>query len=363
MKWKSIWLLIVLIGLVTRIFLVFKLPIWIDERDSISYIQLPITTLLSGTINVTHPPGYFLLLEAWSFIFHTTAIIALRVSTLVFFLLNCLLIYKLGARYLTNKFGMSALLSYSLSGYSVIFDWQIRPYTGLVTLILLSLYLLTFSKSKTAVVLFSIVNFVGLFFDYGFVWYIGSLLVVLSLSAIIPKFRTLFERENMFLASLIGSVVTYALIWLPHGNLHGGLEGMDWIRFYSGPDFFIPFFLGAAHQRMLLVGIMFLLFMVGCVVFIRKNHSFKHVLPVLLAGISLVSAFCLNAFVPILHVRNLQIVGIGVIFICAILFYWLTEKKNYVLFIVVLWFYTLNFLFIIQTHFLEPGRLLVKFLY
>lgn len=352
---------IILMGLAMRIFLVVRLPIWSDERDSIYYSQLPIHTILSGTINVTHPPGYTLFLTLWSAIIHSISTFWLRLSTLLFFIVNCAFLYKLGSRYRSKLYGTMVVLAYCLSGYFVIFDWQIRPYTLLVTLILASLYIFTYPKSVLIFITFTVVNFIGLLLDYGFIWYIGSLLFVLLLSFVIPVMKKNLAGKYIYVISLCFSIVAYYAAWLAHINIGAGIDGIGWIRPMAVPSFYISYFLGAAHKQELFVLLLSVFIGAGCMWMYRTKDGFLRLPPVILAGISFCAAAVVNLFVPILHVRNLQVVGVGLLFIFAVVFEKLFVTRRYLQFFMVIFVYSVNLLLIVFAHFYTPGMLLVKF--
>lgn len=353
--------LIILIGLMVRMYLVVALPLWADERDSVSYMELPVSTIVSGAINVTHPPGYSLFLKTWSAVIRSTSAIGLRTSTLVLYVVNALLLYALGRRYLSERYGTMLLLAYSVSGYSVIFDWQIRPYTALVTLMLASLYLLTLDASLPVLISFAIVHVVGLFLDYGFVWYAGSLCCLLLLIWMLPRLQQRVGMHKGFLPPLLISIVVYAAAWLPYWEIGAGIRGIAWIQPYTVPSFFIPYFLGAAHKQEFFVLFLSLLCIGGSVLLYHKKRGWWSVPPVVLAALSLYSTYVVNMLVPVLHVRNLQIVGIGLLFLYAAAFEWLAGKWKYVPFAIVFCLYCINTAVIVQYHFYAPGMLIIKF--
>lgn len=361
MRLKVFAIISVIIGFAVRVYLTFVLPKWIDEVSTTKYINLPFRNLLFEHFDL-HPPGYYLFLKLWLVV--SPSLVWLRFSSVLFFLFNCYLLYRIGIAFLNKRYAYFLIIAYAFSGYNIIFDWSLRPYTGLCTLILASFYLLTLRQSRKVLLAFLLLNTLGLYFDYGFVWYFFPI----NLFIIYHAFRYAKEKNTLnlknFLLPSLGSLVLYTMIWLPQFRRYyrEALIGVDWIRYYIYPTFFVPFFLGAAHGNSLLVIVMGIFLLVGSIcLFLKKQKALVYFFPASSLGV-LYFTFIFSAFIsPVLHVRNLQIVGLAVIVLYALCFYMVSIKKYFYSIFMILGIYIINFFLIVNTIFTAPGRLLLKF--
>ena len=137
------------LGLISRLYLVGTLPLWIDETFTYQLLARPIYSLIDGTLDPTHPPGYYLYLKFWFFL--NNSVIWLRLSSILFFLISCCLLFGIGKRITSRNYAYFLVTSYALSGYAVIYDWQIRAYSGLTAVILFSIYLLVMNPTKVII--------------------------------------------------------------------------------------------------------------------------------------------------------------------------------------------------------------------
>ena len=140
-SWIRIFLFIsILVGFLSRFYLAFSTPIWHDEAYSIWASTTPLLRIISGITDPVHPPGYYIFLNFWSF--PTTHLLWMRMSTLLFFIANALILYQIGKKIRTPFYGFILIFMYVFSGYFIIFDWQVRMYTFIDTCILFSLLFL-----------------------------------------------------------------------------------------------------------------------------------------------------------------------------------------------------------------------------
>jgi uncharacterized membrane protein len=167
-------LLSIVFGLVGRMFIIVGAPLWYDEAYSIWAAQAPLSQILTAEIDPVHTPGYYLLLRTFMII--SDHLVFLRSTTLLFFCLNIFLLYQLTKRAVCPEFAAIATMLYSLSGYFLIFDWQVRMYTATLSLILLSQYVGLRVKEEnhrnnTSLFLLGIIDLTGLYLAYAYVWY------------------------------------------------------------------------------------------------------------------------------------------------------------------------------------------------
>ncbi len=349
---KEILLLfsIVLVGFCFRLFLVLDLPIWIDEAFTLNHIQLSFLELISGKFDATHPFGYYLFLKLWSLI--SSNLFWLRCSTLIFYLLNSFLFYKLAILVKQKRLAYFLLILYVFSGYFIIFDWQARMYTGVITLILTSWYSLKTRK----IFLFSVINICGLYFDYAFLWYFIPLTLWLFYQALRYS-----QQKRIGLINVISAWIIFAF-WIPTllTTYKNGIEAISWSARFATPNFFLPYFLGS-HTN-ILISILFLFFsLFGIFLSFVLEKKFAQFF-ILAGSISGLLAF-LSSFVwgSIFHVRNLQIVGLMFLIALAVNLENLWNKRQKYVVLIFLLIYFFNFLLILQAHYFSPNLLLLKF--
>lgn len=351
-KQKEILLLflIVLVGFCFRLFLILDLPIWIDEVFTLNHIQLSVLELVSGKFDATHPFGYYLFLKLWSMI--SNNLFWLRSSTLIFYLLNSFLFYKFSIITKQKRLSYFLLILYVFSGYFIIFDWQARMYTGILTLILASWYSLKTRK----IFLFSIINICGLYFDYAFLWYLIPLTFLLFYQVLRQPQRKKIDLINVASAWLIFT------FWMPTflTTYKNGIEAISWSARFATPAFFLPYFLGS-HTN-ILISILILFFSLFGIFFsfvLEKKHAQFFVFAGLTSGLlAFLSSFIWGS---IFHVRNLQIIALMFLIVLAVNLEELWNKNQKYVVLIFLLIYFFNFLLIIQAHYLFPNLLLLKF--
>lgn len=341
---------IILIGLCFRLFLIFDLPIWLDESFTLNHIKLSWLEIIGGKFDPTHPFAYYLFLKLWSTI--STSLHWLRISTLIFYFINSILLWKIFVITKQKKLGFFILILYAFSGYFIIFDWQTRMYTGVLTLILASWH----SLQTRRTILFFLINTIGLYFDYAFFWYLFPLTFL-----IFHQFIKDLSHYKKLLLSIVFSWLAFAF-WIPtFSNVYkDGIEGISWASRFVTPVFFLPYFLGS-HTNFFIGISMFFLSLLG--IFISFRDKKKLVVFFIIAGLfSGASSYIISFFVgSIFHVRNLQIIALMFLIVLAVFLDWSWKKGYKNLVLIFFLFYFLNFLFVIQMHYLSPGLLLLKF--
>jgi len=301
-----------------------------------------------------HPPLYYLFLKLWSLI--SDHLFWLRLSSLFFFLINLFLLGKIGLKIRDCSLALILIFLYSFSGYFIIFDWQVRMYTGLMTLILASLFFLL----NKNLLFFTATNVIGLYFDYGFLWYLIPLLPFIMLKG--------FTSKDAFFKKLFFSLTfsfSFFLLWLPPflKNYHLGLEGVRWLKPFITPSFLLPYFLGT-HLNIWFTFLFLLMGIFGFYLFWqqeKQEFAFQIIFFSALVSSGLTILFSILVS-PIFHPRSFQIVGIAIIFLLALLFRWLYQRRIiYLLFGIGLLFLG-NFFLNLSLFFQQPGSLLLSFL-
>lgn len=351
-KQKEVLILfsIILIGFCLRLFLVLDLPIWLDEAFTINHIKLSFLELINGQFDPTHPFGYYLFLKFWSIF--STNLQWLRASTLIFYLINSVLLYQIALVAKQKNLAYFLVILYALSGYFLIFDWQARMYAGALTLMLTSWYFLQKRKN----LLFVLVNAIGLYFDYAFLWYLIPLTLFIFYQ-LIKKHK----QAKQFVLGTIFSWLAFAF-WIPTFlfTYKDGIEAISWSSRFTNPTFFLPYFLGS-HVNAFITVLFFVFSLIGIFISFKNDKRFAK----FFIGAGLFSgllAFITSFFVgSIFHVRNLQIMALMFLIALAVCLGWLWKQKHQYLVLIFLSIYFFNFLLTMQTHYIFPSSLLLKF--
>jgi len=351
---KFFWLLIG-IAAITRIFLIYKLPLWGDEAFSAWAISQPLLNILFNITDPVHPPGYYLFLKLWGLI--SNHLFWLRLSSLLAFLLNIFLLKKLFSKKI--DFQKIIIFLYAFSGYFLIFDWQVRMYTPALSLILLSLVL--HKKQKPFLVF--IVNLIGLFFDYAFLWYILSYGITSSLLEIYLNKK--ITKTTKATLSSIG--LFFLWVSINPSLINSGQNGIGWMKPYLDPLFHVPYFFGT-HLFPALAIIFGITMLFGIKPFLDEKDPEEWEEKLLVSSSFLYTTTLLSTilgFFFIFHIRSLQIIPFFFIFLMAKTLNFL-QKKHFNIFIVLILLYSLNFYWSAKVHLMNDknfrsGKLIVSF--
>ncbi len=354
---RRLFFILLILGVAARLYLVFSLPIWGDEAYSIWASEASFLKILSGAVDPVHPPGYYIFLKLWSVF--SNHLIWLRLSSVFFFVINVYFLYKIGLKTKDKIFSFFLVFFYIFSGYFVIFDWQVRMYAGVTTLILISLFLLLNKTDNKRLLLFTLVNAIGLYFDYGFFWYFIPLCFFLFFKMIFNKDK---RCRNLFFSLILSLVVFF--VWFPFffRYYQKGILRVGWMRPYLSPLFFVPYFLGS-HKNHIFTFLLLAMALFGLYIFWqgnRKSEIFQII--TFCAFFSSYLALLYSILIsPIFHIRSLQIVGLALVFLCSLVVYWLNKKKeNYLVFFIIP-LVLVNFFLTTRMFSKNPGQLLLQF--
>ena len=347
--------LIIFAGFIIRLGLAYALPIWHDEAYSIWASTTPLSNIIHGITDPVHTPGYYLFLKLWSlFSLH---LFWLRLSSLIFYLFNALLLYKL-AQNISRRLPIFVLFLYAFSGYFLIFDWQVRMYTLVLTAILLSLIL--YQKAKihyTYLITFTLINTVGLYIDYGFFWYFFPLTLLLCIKTLL-HFR---QYRTLFLSTLISAVLFIGCFPDAFTYYFRGVESIQWMAQYMSPDFVIPYFFGT-HILYPALPFLILLFVYGIYILwtqYRRNPMLQLLTFTAIFSLAASLLYSLSGQI-VFHVRSLQIVALYILIISALALHWLYTKHKYIIFAGLLLVVITNCYFVTNIIIHQPRRVLVS---
>jgi hypothetical protein len=357
---NKLFLLIVLIGLIFRIWLVLKMPLWGDEAFSVWAGQQSVGRIIYTVIDTSHPPGFHLALHFLELI--STNLYWLRLFVLLFYLINTVLIKKVAEKLTSPDKSILLVGLYVFSGYFVLFEWFIRMYVFVNTIIFLSVYLfINMTNSKSIKVgnwvFFTILNFVGLYVDYSYFWYFIPFTLVVGTYLFIKKHRIL----PFFASSAIPSILMFFSAYPQFiFNINAGFKGIMWARDFTNPVLSTPFFLGTVNN-LLFAGVFLTLFVYGVFVLVKQKGKNKIIKFFLLASlVSYLFTYLYSIFVtPLFHLRSLQVVGISVIFIYFFGIRDVFIKKRYLFFGLFAVCYLVNFILVVKTVLNKPSDIFV----
>jgi len=139
MRSKILLLVILAIALFLRVYDLAEESIWLDEGISLRLAQAqPIPIIVERAFN-NHPPFYFVLLHLWAKIFSDT-IFSARFLSLIFGMLVVCFMFVLGRRIFTERVGILSSLFVALSLFHIHYSQEIRMYSLVAFLALLSMY-------------------------------------------------------------------------------------------------------------------------------------------------------------------------------------------------------------------------------
>lgn len=212
---KTLFLILLLSFLIRLINL--NQSLWLDEAISATTVEKYgavqiLTKFIEGDV---HPPLYYLILDLWSSVFGFSEV-SLRTPSIIFAVLTCLFVYKIGKKLTSEKISQIAALFFALNPLSVYYSQEVRMYSLTTLLVTLAIYGLVSKKNW----LF-IIGFTGaLYTDYLPILMLPIFLVtnfksaVISLLLFVPWLPVFFRQ-----LSAGASLATSNPEW---GNVVGG---------------------------------------------------------------------------------------------------------------------------------------------
>jgi hypothetical protein len=354
---------IILLGALVRLYLAFTLPIWHDEAYSLWAAEHSITQIIKGVTDPVHPPGYYLLLHFWGLMsFH---LFWFRLLSVAAFIINAYLFKLIGDRLKKPQLSLLLVFLYSFSGYFIIFDWQVRMYTLTVTSILFSLLILdTYNNSHNRNTTISILSFIGinalgLYIDFSFLWYFLPVSLWLCGMAVINR---KIKKTILCISTFVSGLVFLVLHPTLMQTYTRGIEGIEWMKPYLNPTFFVPYFLGT-HTNWTVTVLFIILFIVGLIrLFTSTNRSIIMGSIIFSTVVSVLGTLLYSyAFTPLFHVRSLQIVGISVIVLIGFAIADIRGSYKTYAYLFLGWIVLLNFAVIVFLIPIRPQQFLISF--
>ncbi|MDR7400581.1 MAG: glycosyltransferase family 39 protein, partial [Armatimonadota bacterium] len=131
-----------LVGLLLRLESLAGRAIWYDEAYSIWASSQPLARIVQeSAMNDPHPPGYYLLLSAWSSL-TGSGLMTARALSLVFWVVSAALTYRVASEWFGPDTGAGTVCLLSLHAFQVIAAAEARMYMPLEALGLVATWLL-----------------------------------------------------------------------------------------------------------------------------------------------------------------------------------------------------------------------------
>lgn len=197
---------IVLCAAALRAFHITASGLWLDEYTSIEVATRSLHDIVAGVGFDRHtPPLYYVLLNGFFLICPPTEI-SLRIFSLLFDIVNVLLVYSIGCRQFSKRFALWAAAFYSVSGFAVYYAQEGRMYTLLVTLVLLAYsFALRFQQNRARgldILATAAVCTAGLYTHYYFAFSLVGISLGLLLSPSISKKAIASWITGLFIAGV-----------------------------------------------------------------------------------------------------------------------------------------------------------------
>lgn len=283
----SIFLLILLTGMLLRIYKLGSHDLWYDEVASIFMARFP-----GEIVFDQQPPLYYMLLDLWMRFVGTNEFI-LRFLSVFFSTLSIIMIYQLGKSLFDSNVGIIAALLFSISPIHIWYAQEVKGYTLLPLLIVTTFYsfILAIKHNKkflwfvfilfsifsiyTAYISFFILMSEGLFFifnrKYRYLskrWVISLLIILISF---LPWLRIFMNQTvNLLNCFWIPKPIWGSMI-ITFENFNVGYSATNLIYFISLVLFtplFIYGFFYCYRKKELMIMILLLLFIFVPILFI-----------------------------------------------------------------------------------------------
>ncbi len=143
--WKAIlWdnrvlIAIILLGLSLRLLCLTCESLWLDEGYSVLWAGQAPLEMLNAVSNDVHPPLYFLILHYWIALFGDSEYV-IRLLSVIFGTASVFMIYRTGLLLTDKRASLAAALIMALSAFHIHYSQEIRGYSLMVMLTLLSMH-------------------------------------------------------------------------------------------------------------------------------------------------------------------------------------------------------------------------------
>lgn len=298
-----IYAVAVILGFITLI-PVFSKSITLDEAYTVRLVECNISEIVSGSASDVHPPLYYLILKALSFILGDS-LAALRFATGIATLLNLLV---LGATFIRKQFGCRVSLFYmlwfGLSYFTLEKTTLVRMYSWgcfFATAAVLFLFLYIKSKKRTEYISAILFTLAAMYTHY------YGVMTVFAAWFICLIYTVIKERKNILNIVFAGVLIVVGYLpWMKSFLSQSGRVADDyWIKVFDWKEWFLS---PAQLMEGNFQGVGIILFVFGLVMLIYsiiKKNKVALVFWAVFYGTMLMGALLSVYVTPIWQVRYL----------------------------------------------------------
>jgi mannosyltransferase len=138
-RYEGALLLTVLLGTFLRLYHISAQSLGADDTWSVWVSKLSLHGIVQTTAADVHPPLYYFLLHYWMAYFGTSEL-AVKLLSVVFGVLAIIVVYSLGRQLFDERAGLVAAFILAVSSFNIRYSQEVRMYSLLVLLGLLSMY-------------------------------------------------------------------------------------------------------------------------------------------------------------------------------------------------------------------------------
>jgi mannosyltransferase len=132
-------ILILLLGLLLRVYDLNTESIWVDELTSIELANSTLSQIIEDRSQSVNPPLYFIILHYWVHLFGDTEF-SVRFPSVIFGAISLVMIYKTGEILADKGVGLLSEFLLALSAFHISYAQEARAYTLMTMLALISMY-------------------------------------------------------------------------------------------------------------------------------------------------------------------------------------------------------------------------------
>lgn len=160
---------ILILGILLRLYCLTCESLWLDEGYSVLWAKQDTHEMIEAVSRDVHPPLYFLILHYWIALFGD-AEFTIRLLSVIFGTLAIFVIYRVGSLVSDRNVGLLSSLILSLSVFHVHYSQEIRGYSLMVLLTLISMYFFIrlLQERKASVSVIYILSSILLFYTHFF---------------------------------------------------------------------------------------------------------------------------------------------------------------------------------------------------
>ena len=208
----------------------------LKARDFKSYLEndryKSIKDVTTGVFKTdTHPPFYFWVMNAWMKIFGDS-VLAIRFFSVLLGLFTIILAYQVGKLLFGMAVGNFCALFVSVCAFSVRYSQEVRPYSLILVVALLSwIFLLRFEKSTRNLdaFWFTILSSCGVYTHFFYVFIVLAQFMYFSII-----YRNNTEKLNKFYLALVCLLLILSIGFMPLIKNGYNFQYTEWIFGYPG---------------------------------------------------------------------------------------------------------------------------------